>query len=317
MKNSNQWIADIKQKVNSRYARQKKRRVIFLRSVSLTAAFILVITGVIVYTKLTQSNSGIIAKNDNSSTSDSMPTQQDSQAASSTSGSVQSGNNVNEGGTTAGLADIVPNITYNQSHYNMSGNIIGDDSGKFVGDCLGSINGYFVHKGPGTMPLETDKLYSVTGFSSNFVICADTSAGWEFFINEKYDYQNDNITSAELYGKTGLNLLDQYVSVSYYLNGINSASVTEPQPHKPLNLPESDLKNLFNYLITQSFAPIAYRGECNFTYRIEIKLNNGTTVSVNLWEYSNQYSKDSFIEFNGCFTRLNSQLKQIMADACT
>lgn len=317
MKNSTQWIEDIKQKVNSRYARRKKRRVIFLRSVSLTAAFILVITGVIVYPKLTQSNSDIIAQNHNSSMSGSMPTQQNSQDGSSTSGSIQSGNNVNGGGTTAGLADIAPNIIYNQSHYNMSGNIIGDDAGKFVGDYLGSINGYFVHKGPGTMPLETDKLYSVTGFNSSFAICADTSAGWEFFINEKYGDPNDNVTSDELYGKTGLNLLNQYVSVSYYINGTNFASVTELQPHKPLKLPESDLKDLLNYLITQSFASNAYRGECNFMYRIEFKLNNGTTISVNLWEYSNQYSKDSFIEFNGCFTRLNSQLKQIMADACT
>lgn len=314
MKNSDEWIAEIKEKVSLRYAKRKKRRVIFLRSVSFTAALILVIAGVIVYPKLIQRHPDMLAQSKNPSEPNSTPANQSPQAASSVP---ENGNSVNRGEKTAGLADIVPNITYNQSHYDMSGNIMGDDPGKFIGDYIQSINGYFVHKGPGATPLETDKLYNVAGFSSSFVICADTSAGWEFFINDKYGNQNEKVTGAELYGETGLNLLNQYVSASYYLNSKHSASVTELQRRKLLNLPASDHKELFNYLATQPFAPIAYRGECNLTYRIGIKLNNGTTVSVNLWEYSNQYSTDSFIEFNGCFTQLNSQLKQIMADACT
>lgn len=343
MKNSNEWIADIKEKVKSRYARQRKTRILFMQTGSLAAVMILVVAAVILYPQLTQSSPDIVAQNAHSSSytgstaskpeSGSANTQSqvtsrhsnpasradsNSPPVSSASGSAPAGQSgVYGGGGTAGLADIFPNITYNQIHYNMTGNVIGDDPSKFVGASLGSINGYFVHKGPGTRPLETDKIYSVTGFDPNFVICADTSVGWEFFVNDRYGDPNGPVTSAELYGKKGLNLLNQYVSVSYYLDGVNSASIPQPQTPKPLNLSKSDLEDLFHYLTAQPFAPIAYRGECNFMYRIEIKLSNGTTAAVELWEYSNQYSNDSFIEFAGTEIKLNSQLKQKLDGACS
>lgn len=67
MKNSDEWIAEIKEKVSLRYARRKKRRVIFLRSVSFTAALILVIAGVIVYPKLIQNHPDMLAQSKNPS----------------------------------------------------------------------------------------------------------------------------------------------------------------------------------------------------------------------------------------------------------
>lgn len=357
MKNPDEWMADIKRKAERRLEERRRRRSLVLRCGASAAAVAVVGVSSVAYftflkshpapvaaassgtTSLKENSSRpeavfgqsavsaapaavsktAVSSGDVSSVSSSKKSASASAAVSQSTGK-SSPTNVSptpaiHGGTTAiaGIADIAPNITYNQIHYNIAGNIIGDDPAKFVGLALGRINGYFVHKGPGTVPLETCKLYSVTGFSPHLVICADTSVGWEFFEND----QCEALSGTELYGRTGLNLLNQYKSVSYYLIGKNSSSVTQPQPHKPLNLSKSDLENLFNYLIVQPVAPDLYRDECNFMYRLEIKLNNGTTASVNLWEYSNHLSHDSFIEFYGRWTQLSSSLRQKLMDSCT
>ncbi len=261
MKNSNEWVADIKEKLNTRYAKRKKKRI--LLSSSLTLAAILIVAGITVYPKLLQSNLNSISQN-------------------------------------GGLADVYPNITYNRIHYNISFNVHGDKSNKFVGDYLGTITDYFVHKGPGTAPLETDKLYRVVGLNPNFVVCAKTSNGWELFQKDHCD------SGTELYGDVGLNLLNQYESVSYYLDRVNS-NILENQPHKPLKLSKSDLEEFIHFLCNQPFTePLPSPS----TYTIQFKLKNGTTATL-------FYDEDTgIIECGDCFTKLSDSLKQKLDSAC-
>lgn len=265
MKNSKEWVADIQEKLNTRYAKRRKKRIFF--SSSITLAAILIVAGITVYPKLVQSNQPSTSQN-------------------------------------GGLADIYPNITYNQIHYNISFNVHGDNPNEFVGDYLGTITDYFVHKGPGTAPLETDKLYGVVGLSPNFVICAKTSKGWELF---QKDHCN---TGAELYGAAGLNLLNQYESVTYHLDDVDSNPVYN-QPHKPLKLSKSDLEEFIHFLCTQPFMePLS--GPDELLYSIEFKLKNGTTATFNFMD-----NKDTgFIECGSCYTKLNDSLKQKLDSAC-
>jgi hypothetical protein len=186
-------------------------------------------------------------------------------------------------------ADVQPNITFNHSHYFISSTISGEEPDKFVGDYLGCVSDYFVYKEPGTQPLESDNLYSVKGFSPNFIICAKTSKGWELF--EGSSFKN----GVQLYGDTGLNLRNQYVSTTFSRVDANFG-----QPDKPLKLSESDLQELFNCMYTQPFVeqePGLYKN----IYRLKMKLKNGTTVTMRIWEHENI----NYIEFYGHSTKLN------------
>lgn len=286
MKNSKEWISDINEKLSARYAKRRKTQKL-LRSVSLCASLVIVVMGAFAYHELGGNRTTLL-------------TQPSSSAK-----------------ITNGIAILYPYITFNKIGYNISYNIKGDDPARFVGEKLGTFNGYFVFNATETEPTETDEIYSVNGFNKDFAICAKTSAGWEIFQNNTdysnmSDAQTSSGPSTALYGANGMNLknmLSQVVSATYELNGVYGET-PKNLSIMSLNLSKSDLASLASFLTSTNYSDIP--GSPNYEYSLYFKINNGTTINLVLYEYKNE----SLISAGGFNTQLSKQLNQLLATAC-
>ena len=245
-------------------------------------------------------------------------------AQSSPPQSPQPSADLNQSGTTSGLPVFYPSITFNNIDYTIAGGkgltaVTAADPPKFVGSYLGSLNGFFVFTGEPGRPLETAKLYSVIGMDKNFMICADTSAGWEFFIRSR-PYQFDS-SGAKWYGEKGYNFKNLFESASYYLDSINSASINFPSlpSGQPLGLSASVMDEFFDYLCTQPLVELpSYAGKPDGAsgcgYRINIKLSN--TMSIPLFLEEPTHYGVSLESADGVYTPLKDPLKSIFVEAC-